>query len=151
MPGFAAVSRSERVEFGTSAAKLLAFLALQEEPTERSVIAATMWPDVTDARAAANLRTVLWRVSQLDEDLIVPIGSKLGLHPEVEVDHRYHEWLARQVLTKEPLPHLMAAIETSSCSGGPTPDADDQRPSIRETIASLTVTAQPVGSQGVAV
>ena len=138
IPGFAVSSGSELPEFGMTAAKLLAFLALQGEPTERTVVAGSLWPVVHDARATANLRTVLWRISQLTNDLIVTTASKLDLHSQVEVDHRCYERLARQVLIKEPLSDLVAGFEGSGGSGHAGPEVDSIRPGIQRIIQSLT-------------
>ncbi len=110
IPGFGVISESQPQDFGTSSSKLLAYLALQREPLERTAVAAALWPHVRDARAAANLRTALWRVSQLDPDLVEVAGNKIGLNPEVEIDYRQYEDLARQVLRRESLETL---IETS--------------------------------------
>jgi DNA-binding SARP family transcriptional activator len=110
IPGFGVISESQPQDFGTSSSKLLAYLALQREPLERTAVAAALWPHVRDARAAANLRTALWRVSQLDPDLVEVGGNRIGLNPDVEIDYRQYEDLARQVLRRESLETL---IETS--------------------------------------
>lgn len=138
VPGFAVRSNGRRREFGTMASKLLAFLTLQREPTERSVVAATLWPYVRDARAAANLRTVLWRIRQLDNDLIVLTASRLGLLPSAEVDYRRHERLAREVLTKQPLVDLVAEFGGVEATGVKTPEDTNLRSGTQQIIQSLT-------------
>jgi DNA-binding SARP family transcriptional activator len=90
---------------------LLAYLALQREPLERTAVAAALWPHVRDSRASANLRTALWRVSQIGADLIQILGNKIGLCPDVDVDYRHHEKLARRVLNREPLETLTETTE----------------------------------------
>jgi DNA-binding SARP family transcriptional activator len=44
--------------------RLLAYLGLRPEPVSRSAVAAALWPDCTDTRAAANLRSTLWRLHE---------------------------------------------------------------------------------------
>lgn len=41
---------------------LLALRATSHRGASRSVVAATLWPDISDARAGANLRGVIWRL-----------------------------------------------------------------------------------------
>ena len=40
--------------------RLIAWLALHPGPHERGGLAALFWPDVSDARARASLRSALW-------------------------------------------------------------------------------------------
>ncbi len=138
IPGFAAASGLRPHEFGTTSAKLLAFLTLQQDPTERAVVAGTLWPEVDDARAAANLRTALWRVGQLDAGMIVPAASTLVLDPLVRVDYRCSERLARLVLTKEPLADLVADFESQKGLSSTTAERANLRPGIQQIIQSLT-------------
>lgn len=125
IPGFSLISESQPQDFGSSSSKLLAYLALQREPLERTAVAAALWPHVRDSRAAANLRTALWRVSQIDANLIQNIGNKIGLSPDINVDYRHHENLARRVLNREPLETLI---------DGP----DCQRSDIEQMVQCLT-------------
>jgi len=39
--------------------RLLAFLALRQRPLSRTLVAETLWPDTSDARAHASLRSAL--------------------------------------------------------------------------------------------
>lgn len=70
-----------------SGERLLAYLAVRENPVARLEAAAALWPDCPDARAASNLRSVLWRLPGQPE---VGVGSaragKLALAPDVSVD-----------------------------------------------------------------
>jgi DNA-binding SARP family transcriptional activator len=95
-----------RVEIGGHATeapagvqRLLAFLALRPQALQRRYAAGFLWLDVQDERAAANLRSALWRVRQLGAPLVVARGSMIGLHPQVSVDVREaadagRRWLA---------------------------------------------------------
>jgi DNA-binding SARP family transcriptional activator len=138
IPGFTVWLGSEPQEFGSTSAKLVAYLALQPTPVERTVVAGTLWPHVRDSRAAANLRTARWRVAQLDTDLIVHSGSRLGLHPLVDIDYPRYERLARQVLTREPLADLVTEFGPEDGGSATTAGAEDLRPGIQRIIESLT-------------
>lgn len=67
--------------------RLLAYLGLRPEPVSRSAVAAALWPDCTDLRAAANLRSTLWRLHERQP--ATPVCHHDGLvmlAPDVSVD-----------------------------------------------------------------
>jgi DNA-binding SARP family transcriptional activator len=56
--------------------RILAYLALQEQPVRRGIASARLWPDVTEEQGRANLRRSLWQlpvgwVSSTGEDLVL--------------------------------------------------------------------------------
>ena len=53
-----------------SAQRLLAFVALHEHPLLRVYVAGTLWIDASDERAAASLRSSLWRLNRPGHDLV---------------------------------------------------------------------------------
>lgn len=69
-----------------SSQRLVALLALMERPLSRAYVAGTLWPETTDARAGANLRSSLWRVQQTCGDLVASSSQRLCLAPGVGVD-----------------------------------------------------------------
>jgi DNA-binding SARP family transcriptional activator len=69
-----------------SSQRLVALLALREQPPSRAYVAGTLWPETTDTRANANLRSSLWRVQRSCEELIVSSSQRLCLAPGVVVD-----------------------------------------------------------------
>jgi DNA-binding SARP family transcriptional activator len=70
-----------------SGERLLAYLAIRRDPVDRPQVAAALWPDCPDARAAANLRSVLWRLpSQPGGGVVSSRAGKLALAPDVTVD-----------------------------------------------------------------
>ena len=72
--------------------RLLVYLALRDRPQCRSVVAATLWPEKSDARASANLRSALWRLPAPDGfPLVACEGTTLQLAEHVEVDVRRAE------------------------------------------------------------
>lgn len=80
------------VALPASAERLLALLAMHERPASRSWISGVMWPDRDEARAAANLRSTLWRLRQPNLDLVSAVGDKLSVDGGLDVDlHRARE------------------------------------------------------------
>lgn len=98
IPGFSISIDGSCCEIGHAPSRLLAVLALSSGPLERSAVASILWPDLPESRAGANLRTGLWRVKQLDGDIIVSDGSRLRLGDNVSVDYSASQRLAHRVL-----------------------------------------------------
>lgn len=93
------VRRGGRViDLPLSAQRLVAFLALHHRPLRRGYVAGTLWPDVTEERAAGNLRSALWRLRQPGVDLVEATPTHLTLADKVEVDLRLASSLARRVI-----------------------------------------------------
>jgi len=65
---------------------LLAYLALNGKAMRRTQVAGTLWGDVSDRRAAANLRSMLWRLRRLDLDLVGTSNEYVSLSKGVVVD-----------------------------------------------------------------
>jgi len=78
--------------------RLLAFLAVQDHPLVRLFVAATLWPDTSEDRACASLRSTLWRINRSGLPLITATGQRLALASPVLVDVRETVALARRVL-----------------------------------------------------
>jgi DNA-binding SARP family transcriptional activator len=68
--------------------RILAFLALADREVERGSAAYQLWPDKTEDRAVANLRSALWRIRQQPAALVVTNATRVRLHPDVWVDAR---------------------------------------------------------------
>lgn len=66
--------------------RLLAFMALQERPVTRYHLTATLWPDTDEGKAAANLRSTLWRLGGRDGPFLSTLDDALTLEDGVEVD-----------------------------------------------------------------
>jgi DNA-binding SARP family transcriptional activator len=72
-----------------AAQRLLAYVATRTGPTPRTAAAQALWPDATDLRAAANLRSTLWRLRHDHVEGPISCGvSGLELSPETTVDIR---------------------------------------------------------------
>lgn len=64
---------------------LLAFLALREHTTPRAVVVSELWPDASERRGAASLRSALWRLVK-PYDLVQVVGDALRISPDIHVD-----------------------------------------------------------------
>ena len=60
--GFQLVEGDALVALAEGSQRLLGLLALRGRPVKRVLVAGTLWPDVTEARAHASLRSALSRL-----------------------------------------------------------------------------------------
>src|SRR3954453_15479507 len=91
------------VALPVSCRRLVALLAV-DGPQSRAEAAAKLWPDGSQARAAANLRTVIWRLRRLAEDLLPVHGGRLALHLLRCDLYLVREWVCAVVLGDRPWP-----------------------------------------------
>jgi DNA-binding SARP family transcriptional activator len=80
--GFGLHCGGEPVAVPPAGRRLLAYLAVHRRPSGRGVVAATLWPDGTDAQAGANLRSALRRLPRPEGLALVTAGpTHLRLPP----------------------------------------------------------------------
>ncbi|GAB3896849.1 hypothetical protein GCM10029964_078840 [Kibdelosporangium lantanae] len=82
-----------------SVQRLLAFLAVRDHSTTRAVVATELWPDASTSRAAACLRSTLWRVIR-PADLVRLDGTALGIAADVRVDVAEARDLAARIVRR---------------------------------------------------
>jgi DNA-binding SARP family transcriptional activator len=80
-----------------SVGRVVAFLALQRTALSRAFVAGTLWPDTSDGRASANLRSALWRLRQVSRPLVHATATRLQLSGSVEVDVFELEEVVRRI------------------------------------------------------
>lgn len=85
---FGAVSDVGPTRLTRNPQRVLAFLALQDRPVGRDHLAACLWLDATDGRAAANLRSALWKLGRTLRGCIEADDHFVRLAPDVDVDLR---------------------------------------------------------------
>jgi DNA-binding SARP family transcriptional activator len=68
--------------------RVFAFLALQGRPVQRLYVAGRLWPDSSEPRAMASLRSALWRAKSSALAVIRAMDSRLTLDPGVRIDVR---------------------------------------------------------------
>ena len=66
--------------------RLIAYLALQRRPVARSTAAGVLWPETTQEKAQASLRSALWRVRRCADDLVESSTECLVLSSLASVD-----------------------------------------------------------------
>jgi len=87
LDGFCLRAGHTVVEVNELAQRLIALLALRRRQVRRAVIAGTLWPKKAEARASANLRSILWRMNGVGFPSVITCnGSSLALNAEVRID-----------------------------------------------------------------
>jgi DNA-binding SARP family transcriptional activator len=98
LDGFDAEVDGRSVRLPVGAQRVVAFVALHERPLQRLYVAGSLWLDSPEVRAAANLRSALWRIQRLAPSLLEVDARTLRLNGDVHVDLRDAERLARAEL-----------------------------------------------------
>lgn len=110
--GFEVLRDSHAVPIPMGGQRLLAYVALRGGALPRMHVAGTLWMDAPEARAAARLRSALWRLRQAGLPLVEATASHLRLFPGVRVD--VHELSARAErilrVARDPTPGDLAAL-----------------------------------------
>ena len=96
--GFSVRCGSVEMTIPLGAQRVVAFVALHPVAVTRPYVAGSLWLDVNDDRAAANLRSALWRLGSISPPMIRASRTHLGLDPNVTVDYREAAAGARQLL-----------------------------------------------------
>lgn len=96
--GFQLVEGDAQVALAEGSQRLLALLALRGRPVKRLLVAGTLWPDVTESRANASLRSALSRLYGVVRDAVEVNSSDLRLASSVRVDLREGQALAHRLL-----------------------------------------------------
>lgn len=86
------------VKLPHSVERVLAFLGVHQDATSRTLLAASLWPDVTERRANADLRSALWRLRRI-AGVIHEENRRLSLNPELAVDVTDMSTLSRSLMT----------------------------------------------------
>ena len=114
--GFSLLVDGELVEVSTTGQRLMGLLACRGRQATRSQVAYVLWPDSTNQRALANLRTSLHRISRRDPPVlraVRPLAAPVTL-AAIKADDRFAGWeLVRQArLSVMPVPDMIwAAVE----------------------------------------
>jgi DNA-binding SARP family transcriptional activator len=88
------------VPIPASAERLLALLALFAQPLHRHYVSGMLWPDTPDERAAANLRSTLWRIRRAGFPLVEVSNRRLALGSEVSID--IQDWIVLVTRSRDP-------------------------------------------------
>jgi len=113
--GFRILSDGGTVTVPVTAAKLMAFLAVNDRPMSRSQVAGTVWPALAERQASANLRSIVWRLPAAAHPIVVSTGKTLSLADSLDVDLHRAGGLVRRILDHtEPLSLLDSVDEIAS-------------------------------------
>ncbi len=88
----------------TRSRRLLAFLAVRDRTVTRSHAAATLWPDSSEERAGASLRSAVSRLEEPARLAMKVTAHDLSLDEGVIVDVQYSEALARRLIDRDASP-----------------------------------------------
>src|SRR5262249_2588193 len=86
--GFALELGSGRVPLPSSAARLVALLAIHDRMLARPLVAGLLWPDTANPAATACLRTTVWRLGKVAPGVIAVTASHIRLASGVKTDIR---------------------------------------------------------------
>ncbi|SRR5713226_7343927 len=109
--GFELSYGGQQVFIPRSSQRLLAFVALHDRPLQRGYVAGNLWTDSSDERAAANLRSALWRLNRDGWPLLEAKGSQLHVAAGLRVDIRDAIARARSVLAGRVSPGDLSLYE----------------------------------------
>jgi DNA-binding SARP family transcriptional activator len=84
--GFELRGRAGTIDVPLGTQRLLAFLVLRERPVLRGYVVGSLWPDSCESRAAASLRSALWRVNGAGTKVVDATATHVRLDPLVGVD-----------------------------------------------------------------
>lgn len=85
-----------RIGIPEGSKRLLAYIAIHRGPIERRQVAGTLWPLGSEARAAGNLRSALWRLNNMGIALLCADKHSMTLGNDVLVDvHIVTGWTSR--------------------------------------------------------
>src|SRR5262249_60795350 len=87
--GFVLHEDDQHVTLPPQAQRLIAFIALRRT-ARRDEVCCTLWPDISDERASARLRTTLWRLRGGGGGGVVGTNGQLSLAGDIDVEGR--EW-----------------------------------------------------------
>ena len=126
--GFCLEVGGRRVPLPRHARRVLAYLALTPSRTDdvdRRLLAERLWPDSTDDKAAASLRTALWRIRREAADFVHSDRERVWLGRDVEIDVHGFRCLAARLLSTDYQPRpaeLQSLIDSTDLL--PTWDED---------------------------
>ena len=96
---FRLVLGDEMTRLPVPSQRMVALLGLQKgRSVGRSYVAGTLWPEVEEASARSDLRSALWKLGQLRDDLVEVTNDELRLRPDVTIDLREMQATAHRFL-----------------------------------------------------
>lgn len=106
LPSFCLSAAGDDIDLPVTAQRLVALLAVFSRPVARAVVAGTLWPDVTERRAHACLRSALWRVRRPGVESIEATATHLRLAAGMDIDLPQLVTTAERLDANLPVDHL---------------------------------------------
>jgi DNA-binding transcriptional activator of the SARP family len=88
----------EGIAVANGTQRLVSLLALRDRVVHRGSVAGALWPDVSESRAHASLRSTLLRIPNAARSVVLVTDAELSLAEGVEVDVRDAQALANRLL-----------------------------------------------------
>jgi DNA-binding SARP family transcriptional activator len=117
LDGFSLEQDGRPLSMPPSTRRVVAFLGVRGR-SSRAEIAGTLWPEVSEAKAHASMRSALWRLRRLTNRPAVVGREVLSLAATIDVDVRALVATTRRVLNggdsllgPSPVPELTAVVE----------------------------------------
>jgi DNA-binding SARP family transcriptional activator len=158
--GFQLLRGQEEVSLPLGAKRLLAFMALHGQPLQRSYVAGCLWPDTTEARSSASLRSTLWRIRRSTVPVVCATTSHMWLTDGLAVDVREVVGRVRRLMDRSK-PSRPEDLDPTPLTGELLPDwsLDDwilvERERLRQLclhgLEALCLRLMAVGHYGLAV
>jgi DNA-binding SARP family transcriptional activator len=108
--GFALLEDEQHVSLPLQAQRLIAFVTLRRT-VRRDEVRCALWPDISDDRAGARLRTTLWRLREPGRGVLRIAKEQLSLAENIDVDIRNWMALAFKVIDQ---PSSVATLDLAS-------------------------------------
>lgn len=108
--GFVLHGDAQHVPLPPQGQRLIAFVALRRK-VRRDEVQCALWPDISDDRAGARLRTMLWRLRKPGRGVLKTGDGLLSLAENIDVDVRNWLALAFQVIDQ---PRSVATMNLTS-------------------------------------
>lgn len=109
--GVALVVENRTVAVPTASARVIAYIALSApNPVDRTKLGGVLWPDGSESRAAANLRSTLWRTRGVCNELLEITSQNVRLQPHVwlDIDNPIDAWW--RVDGAQPMPKMIPEL-----------------------------------------
>lgn len=108
--GFILLEDEQHVSLPLQAQRLIAFVTLRRT-VRRDEVRCALWPDISDDRAGARLRTTLWRLREPGRGVLRIAKDQLSLAENIDVDIRNWMALAFKVIDQ---PSSVATLDLAS-------------------------------------
>jgi DNA-binding SARP family transcriptional activator len=137
------IVNGEAIELPQAVQRLIALVATQGRRLTRSRVAGLMWPDSSEDRAAASLRTTVWRARSSACAKLLSATRYIAIRDHVVIDAEQASEVITQIETNPefvPLPAQLSLLEGELLPSWDEPWLDVPRQSLRDSQIRALVT-----------